>query len=301
MSFFTKLFRSSSPVPIIPTESPPSPIILQPPIEPTIIFEDEEEGVVEEDVKDESNILPSTPLFTNDKFSVYIMDGRLLCINVPVWFSNRTSDENHIQCLERDIERDHHVIGSFKILRDKEGKLRVFDGQHRVIALQRICNRNSSFTISALCEVYNVDSFDSPEADSLFERANNVKNVSHKDLPNKVASAVVSRLSRKYPNIFVDSTKTRVNRPRINKKEMYDSLKAILEEVADDKAHGVSNSYPTTTEDILKAIDIRNTIYSTRKLKDFKGVPTTLYTKAQESGFYLGLDKDLKWLSSLSN
>lgn len=256
--------------------------------------EDFEEINSEENNKKIFDNIFKNNIFSNKHFSVYICSARDVCINIPIWSSNRPVDINHVNNISKDVETENHIVGSFKIITDGKNFC-IFDGQHRYFALKNIFQKDLKLDIDILVEVYKVDNFDDSRSLSLFGKANTVKNIEIKDLPNLIAHDTIRILNEKFPNVFINSSK-RVNRPKINKQQFYQKLKKILEENSNKTTH----TFPKTTEDLVKAIEMKNIQYSLRPIKSYKQTSTGLYQKAKDLQFYLGLEKNIEdWLNEL--
>jgi DNA-binding transcriptional MerR regulator len=261
---------------------------------------DDNENLSDEDKSEDlSEIIFNKKIFNNQYYSLYECDAREVCINVPIWSSQRSLNLDHIKILARDIKSSGYVMGTFKILK-ANNEYRIFDGQHRYHALREIFIKDNIFNLKIICELYEVQSFDSTEALTLFSRANNIKNVEVKDTPNVIAHNVCKILHEKYPQIFTESS-NRINRPRIDKKLFYQKLKNILDEISQNNPN-INNDFPSTVDDIVKSIEARNCHYSLKSRNQFKskGITENMYNKAKSSHFYLGLENIDDWILSLN-
>jgi hypothetical protein len=267
-------------------------------------FKDKSKDEIQSDSEDEVNMSLTDIIFnrcldSNPHYGLYKCDAREICTNIPIWSSNRKLDPEHINSLARDIKNSNYVMGTFKIMRCGD-EYRIFDGQHRYFAIREIITGNIRFNVDVYVELFSVESFDSDEALILFSKANNIKNVEVTDTPNFIAHGVCKRLSEIYPKVLVESS-VRVNRPRIDKRILYEKLKQILEGLSQDN-NNTGNSFPNTVDAIIKSIEAKNISYSLRKRTQFKakGITDTLYNKAKGLNFYLGLETDIdEWLNTL--
>ena len=261
--------------------------------------ENQEENSDEEKLKDFTDIIFKNVFIKNKYYALYECDAREVCINIPIWSSQRSLNIDHIKVLARDIKSAGYVMGTFKILK-ANNDYRIFDGQHRYHALREIFLNDNIFNVKIVCELYEVESFDSTEALTLFSRANNIKNVEVKDTPNVIAHNVCRILCEKYPQIFTESV-NRINRPRIDKKLFYEKLKNILDEISQNNPK-INNDFPNTDDDIVKSIEARNCHYSLKSRNQFKskGITENMYNKAKSNNFYLGLENIDDWIYSLN-
>lgn len=229
-------------------------------------------------------------IYYNTFIEYYICSIRDLCNNIPIWAYNRKLNHEHIAQLEKDIIKDKHFIGSVKIMKDNDDKYCIFDGQHRINAIKNIMKTNSKFDMDVLVELYKVDNMNSNEAILLFKRANNVKNVEFSDTPNELVCQIINKLILEYPGMIIDVANKRINRPRIDKQVLYQKLLEVITNTANDTTAN------TVVENIIQ-INNKYGMYSFDIYKKF-GVSLGIYKKAQQNGFYLGLD-NLQWVTSL--
>jgi len=261
-------------------------------------YSDEKESDEEDNSYDIYEFL-GTLLYNNDSVSYFISDARTIVNNIPVYYANRQLCPSHVNVLEDSLKNDKHIIGSMKIMIDAKKEGRIFDGQHRVKALNQIFSKDASFNMDVLVEVYKVTNFDEEKALDLFARANTVKNVSSTDLPNSKAHKITVYFATKYPDVFkeVVEGRTKLNRPCINKREFYLCLKEQLTNISKDQKY---NEEAYKADVIIEAIERMNRDAGQKKMSEFKKkVTQPMYDKAKKYGFYLGLESLEKWIKAL--
>ncbi len=242
-----------------------------------------EEYFSDDDEYDEYDECDDTPYFLRNcilhegTMKLYSCTARDFVPHVRSWASQRSLNEGHVKQLTAQLRKSKRVIGTFKIVIAPDSTIRCIDGQHRVSALFEIMNADSSYDIPIVIEAYDVPAIESGETAELFRDANNTLNVSEHDMPDIGAQLVLKALMVEFPGFIVDpkTTTSRVNRPRINKRELYAHLKDLVKDftwksVLDDIRHvntrlGLSRSKPCCT--------------------------TKAFEKAKQAGFYLGTTK----------
>lgn len=237
----------------------------------------------EEEIDAEEDFLQHM-MYEDNNVKFYASDARDFIPNIKLWSSQRSVNQNHINELIECLKKRNHFIGTFKIVRDKEKKLRLIDGQHRFLAIKKIMENNSSFNMNIVIELYETDNFDSDYTINLFKEANSCLNVSEADLPNIVCNKVIKQLCERFPNMIIEIKEgKRCNRPRVDKRELYLKLREYIQET-----HKNEN-------EVLQEILNKNNEYGLRGRQTFKNVSVSMFEKCKETGFYLGLENDFKF------
>ena len=118
-----------------------------------------------------------------DNVMIYVAECRKLIPNIIPWQYNRKLDDNHVEDLKNIILKKESFEGNIDILKCGD-ELCIVNGQHRVKAFQNIMDQDSSFTMEVIVNLHNVSSFDSSEANDIFNATNNTKNVETRDRPD---------------------------------------------------------------------------------------------------------------------
>jgi hypothetical protein len=229
-------------------------------------------------------------LFENKLFKIYQISTREFVNNIKMWSCQRELNTLHVKNLEQSILDRGYLLGTFKVIRDKNCDLRLIDGQHRVTALQNLMDKNSKFDCDSIVELYEVDSFENEESIKLFFDANNTLNINGKDTTSSNLQRVLQHFVNEYPGIIIDVKEgKRCNRPRINKRIFVTKLKQLVLDY--------------DQETIIKTISEYNKKmgrFSNEVLRLKCGsYSTKMYDIAKENGCFLGLIPDFGWIEEL--
>lgn len=193
------------------------------------INEEEEEDDEEEDDEFVDCMDSKYVIYENDKVK-YLMAPVRKIIHLTNWAEQRKLNKDHITNLVNNLKKGDDIIGSFKVIVDKKKRYRLVDGQHRIKALKTIMKSDGKYNYDALIELRKVKDIDSEEASNLFKNSNNVLNVEYKDMPNLMAMKIIDRLVKDFPKMIKEPKEGKsCNKPYINKKNLYEDLKGILE------------------------------------------------------------------------
>jgi hypothetical protein len=238
----------------------------------------------DEDSDNELDFL-RTLLYNNGNIKIYKCTARDIVPNVKLWGSQRSIRKKHVESLITSIKKANFLMGTFKLIRDNNSDVRCIDGQHRITALRKIMEDDPKFDTDIIIELYETDKIDSEYSGDLFKAANNTLNISECDMPNLGAEKIISDLMKHFPGSIIDSQPdTRVNRPRMNKNELYKHLKEKTKDLH--------------WEDILENIKKFNTELGMKERP--KHVSLKMLEKVKKSGFYIGTLKDLSWITTLT-
>ena len=208
---------------------------------------------------------------------MYACTARDFVPHIRAWGAQRTLKKDHVKQLTTQLSKSRRVIGTFKIVIAPDYKTRCIDGQHRVAALSNIMEKDSRYDVPIIVEAYAVPSLESQETAELFRAANNTLNISEHDMPDIGAQLVLKELLLEFPGFIVDpkTVDSRVNRPRVNKRELYNHLKLLIKDF--------------TWESVLDAVRHVNTRLGLSRSKPV--CTAKAFTTAKKGGFYLGTTK----------
>lgn len=228
-------------------------------------------------------------LFNNELFKIYKTSSRDFVNNIKMWACQRDLNISHVKNLELSILERGYLLGTFKVIRNKNGEIRLIDGQHRVTALQNIMDNDAKFDCDSIIELYDVESFEDEEATKLFLDANNTLNITKKDTTLDLQN-VLRYFVKEYPAIIIDVKEgSRCNRPRINKRLFAGKLRELVINYDCEKIIKAISDYNKKLGRISKEILIRKC----GKYSD------KMYDVAKENGCYLGLLPDFNWIDEL--
>ena len=219
-----------------------------------------------------------------DNVMIYVAECRKLIPNIIPWQYNRKLDDNHVEDLKNIILKKESFEGNIDILKCGD-ELCIVNGQHRVKALQNIMDQDSSFTMEVIVNLHNVSSFDSSEANDIFNATNNTKNVETRDRPDIKLQNICNRLIDKFPKGIKNNPTGKATLHRMDKKQFYNLIQ-----------HNDSFNDENNSEDYLfnKIVEL-NTKLSNQSFEELFNTKRTskqrrkLYDGAVKDGFYLGL------------
>jgi len=219
-----------------------------------------------------------------DNVMIYVAECRKLIPNIIPWQYNRKLDDNHVEDLKNIILKKESFEGNIDILKCGD-ELCIVNGQHRVKALQNIMDQDSSFTMEVIVNLHNVSSFDSSEANDIFNATNNTKNVETRDRPDIKLQNICNRLIDKFPKGIKNNPTGKATLHRMDKKQFYNLIQY------NDSFNDENNS-----EDYLfnKIVEL-NTKLSNQSFEELFNTKRTSkqrrkrYDGAVKDGFYLGL------------
>lgn len=221
-----------------------------------------------------------------DNVMLYASDSRRLIPNVIPWQYNRRLDENHVENLKNIILKKKSFEGNIDILKFND-ELCIVNGQHRIEALQRIMEKDEhlNFTMELIVNVHEVTSFDSSEANDIFNATNNTKNVEMRDRPDIKLQNICNRLIDKFPKGIKNNPTGKATLHRMDKKQIYNLIQ-----------YNDSFNDENKSEDYLfnKIVEL-NTKLSNQSFEELFNTKHTskqrrkLYDGAIKDGFYLGL------------
>jgi hypothetical protein len=232
----------------------------------------------------------------------YLLSARQVVPYISSWSFNREINNDHknsikISLLDQTIP---HLMGSIQIAKDKEGKCKVINGQHRLNAIQEIIKDDidMKFDIQLMFEVYNLKNDNINDIENLFSLANSSLNFEKKDSVDSFCRDIILSLrgEKIYENSIVDTDKS-VYRPCISMKQFYENLKMWLpkhlyEKKIEEVVHMIKNK-----NNQISQID-PNSLFKNPKKSE------TQYRKACEKRFYLNLSESRydpeQWITELN-
>ena len=227
-------------------------------------------------------------VFDNILFEKHICDSKILVPNIQNWVYNRKVDSKHVDAILKNLNdmNSPYLIGSIKLIRDKAtNSLTLLDGQHRVLALAKF---NKSVEIEV--DVYYIDDItqNDIEIHELFIKANNNKNVTIDDIPEKKVIDLIDKMIEIWPKNIKTRDDRGAYKPNITKKELYDTLVSHIKKTPSLKVK--------STQVILKSIIDINYKLQLKPLKELFGrdnpskTKVSTYERALKHEFFLNLD-----------
>ncbi len=130
---------------------------------------------------DESEIYLKNCIYEDEHVSFYQTDARDFLPYIYNADFQRSVDQDHVDKLTQELKVSNHCVGTFKAVIDINKKVKLIDGQHRVLALYENMKQDPQFNMILILEVY--PSNNEIEQREYFRRANNVKNFEPEELP----------------------------------------------------------------------------------------------------------------------
>jgi hypothetical protein len=231
----------------------------------------------------ESCISEKTLIDRNEQYELYKVDLRHFITTIEDWNYNRKKDKNHIN----EIKSNYPAIyGDFVVVRCKydNDKLLLIDGQHRRDAIMELYGADPALNGTGYVKVYNVNSIN--EIGLLFKKINNIMPVKITQIPQFVYIDVIEQLQTKFPQAIRNGE--RANYPYISKSHLLEIL----------QKSNIVEEYGLTSIKLYDEIFKKNAEYGIRK--DLLGkINIASYEKVQKTGFYLGLDRNAKWIGEI--
>jgi hypothetical protein len=241
-----------------------------------------------------------TTLFKyNDGSLLSPVSARFL-ITIPVWEANRVLDTDHVRALEAAIEKVEHVQGPFTVIKYRNEETnteewRIIDGQHRQEVIRRHFDRNSGVAVAdfqVLCRRYNTT--DHVAAIKIFQAINNAKPMIYTGSPEQRLQEMVKALqgffiSERGGSQLMIMIRPSCNRPCLSVEHLITAL----------KKHGIHERSDLTPDMVIAHAETMNAKWATGPEVCSVKITTTIWGRAQEYGFYLGLDPKCSWLAGL--
>lgn len=257
-------------------------------------FEIEDQGQEEQIKKTQideflENVEPLSSI-PNSKHKGYMAFCFLKCLHIlhsPIWALNRKIDREHVRLLFDAYEKDAKIgqqICFFDMIHITynvpSDEIKVIEGQHRIQALEEIRRKYPAYECKFPVVLWNVS--DDNDMMHLLHIVNNRKHFEIESNISYEISDIISTLSDHFPtNIWGEF------RPFMSKPVFIEKLKQKIDHIRQE--------YDSVEEYVDKLLQINEDIGKLPKYKRGGGTKST-NEKAEEMGFFLGLDKEMKWL-----
>jgi hypothetical protein len=226
----------------------------------------------------------------NSKHRGYMAFCSLKCLHIlhsPIWALNRKIDRDHVRLLFDAYEKDAKIgqqICFFDMIHITynvgSDEVKVIEGQHRIQALEEIRRKYPAYECKFPAVLWNVS--DDNDMMHLLHIVNNRKHFELEENISYEISDIISTLSDYFQtNIWGEF------RPFMSKPVFIERLKQKIDHIRQE--------YDSVENYVDKLIQINEDIGKLPKYKRGGGTKST-NEKAEEMGFFLGLDKEMKWL-----
>ena len=226
----------------------------------------------------------------NSSHKGYIAKCSIKCLHIlhsPIWALNRKIDRDHVRLLFEAFEKNAKAgqqIDFFDMIHItyniKTDEVKVIEGQHRIQALEEIRRKYPTYDCKFVGILWNVS--DDNDMMHLLHIVNNRKTFELEGNINYEISDIVSTLSDHFEeNIWGEF------RPFLNKTVFIEKVRRKIDVIRQE--------YASVEDYVTKLIQINDAIGKLPKYKRGGGTKST-NEKAEEMGFFLGLDKNMIWL-----
>lgn len=153
----------------------------------------------------------------------------------------------------------------------------LIDGQHRFSSLEQL-NRENIFP-EVDFQIWNVDTEDEMrDIYNLHNKNTPLPELNFEGNSKSLIENICSYYRNKYPKAWKQDTGKRINRPFLSFNKFQEACNFLSIEMN-----------WLTLEEFTNHIDSYNTVLSNRSLTSFPNITTTMYDKAKQWGFYIGL------------
>jgi hypothetical protein len=242
-------------------------------------------------------------LFTyTDGSSLWQVSARWLA-NIQVWEGNRVMDETHLAALTAAITDPRQIQGPFSVVEyaaeDGSRQRKIIDGQHRqavlihYFATEGEGEGEGETDFPVLVRRYTVA--DHAATITIFQQINHAKPMEYRGSPTERLHDIVRAMCREFigersKGGIVALIRTGCNRPALSVEHLETALKAY-------RIHERGDLTPAA---IVEHARKMNGLYAEDTSRiPVASVTASILTKAEEYGFYLGLDPKCSWLAGL--
>jgi hypothetical protein len=242
-----------------------------------------------------------THLFTyTDGSSLWQVSARWLA-NIQVWEGNRVMDETHLADLTATITNPQEIQGPFSVVEytaeDGSRQRKIIDGQHRQAVLAHyfatLVSGDEATDFSVLVRRYTVA--DHAAVVTIFQQINHAKPMEYHGSPTERIHDIVRAMCREFigertKGGLVALVRSGCNRPALSTEHLETALKAY-------RIHERADLTPAA---IVEHARKMNGLYAEDTARiPVASVTASIIIKADEYGFYLGLDPKCAWLAGL--
>lgn len=239
-----------------------------------------------------------TLLFTyTDGSGLWQVSARWLA-SIPVWEGNRVMDEAHLADLTASITNPQEIQGPFSVVEytaeDGSRQRKIVDGQHRQAVLARyFATVPEAPDFHVLVRRYTVA--DHAAVVTIFQQINHAKPMEYRGSPTERLHDIVRAMAREFigekaKGGLIALVRSGCNRPALSTEHLETALKAY-------RIHERSDITPAAVVEHARKM---NGLYAEDPARvPVSSVSISIKNKADEYGFYLGLDPKCAWLAGL--
>jgi hypothetical protein len=243
---------------------------------------------------------PTTKLFEfTDGSILYSISARCLA-NFPTWEGNRVLDEAHVTALQAAITDPTHLQGPFTVIEypsettPSRSEHRILDGQHRAAVLKRhFTDHPDAPDFALLVRRYSTTVAPTHDAAiTLFKQINNAKPMVYRGSETERLNAIAAAFQKAFVGARKSGEALFLVRPTCNRPFLsIETLTAAL------RAYRIHERTDLTPADIVAHAESMNSFFAEDPVARLPVTVTrTMMDRAEEYGFFLGLDPKCSWL-----
>lgn len=269
--------------------------------------EDEDEDLEDSDIELDKNYITNEKLskYNSETISKYIVKGKITDYNsksimcyylwsgiekLDKWELNRKVSNDHVKKLCKEMELDYNKKGEFVFYEPihlaikKDNIFYVIDGQHRLLACDKLYKKNKYPIQQIPCILWFPESEE--EFVDIFDKINSRTPMDKSKLFNYKILDIMNWMDKNMGNNELIWGKLR---PKINKELFVEKMRES------DSVHKLE------TNEIIKKISNYNIKLRgmPRNKRSEKSVNDSVHLHAETIDFFLGYDKELKWIEQL--
>lgn len=238
-------------------------------------------------------------LFTyTDGSALWEVSARWLT-GIPVWEGNRVMDEAHLADLTAQITDPRQIQGPFSVVEyvaeDGTRQRKIIDGQHRQAVLAKHFENaaDDASDWSVLARRYIVA--DHAAVVTIFQQINHAKPMEYRGSPTERLHDIVRAMTREFigeraKGGLVALVRSGCVRPSLNIEHLETAI----------KSYRLHERHDLTPAAIVEHARKMNGLYAEDPARiPMTPVSVSIMNKAEEFGFYLGLDPKCSWLAGL--
>ena len=245
--------------------------------------------------------IPTTKLFEFADGSVLFSISARRLASFPTWEGNRVLDEAHVAALQASIRDPTDVQGPFTVI-DYPSETapgtkehRILDGQHRAAVLKRHFESSSAVADDFAVLVRRYAGRDHEAAVAIFKQINNAKPMIYRGSETERLNLITTAFQKAFVGARKSGEALFLVRPSCNRPFLsIDTLTAAL------RTYKIHERTDLSPADIVAHAESMNSFFAEDPVGRIPVTVTrTMMDRAEEYGFFLGLDPKCTWLLPL--
>jgi hypothetical protein len=245
--------------------------------------------------------IPTTKLFEFADGSVLFSISARRLATFPTWEGNRVLDEAHVATLQASIRDPTDIQGPFTVI-DYPSEVtpgtkehRILDGQHRAAVLKRHFESSSTIVDDFAVLVRRYAGRDHEAAIAIFQQINNAKPMVYRGSETERLNLITAAFQKAFVGARKSGEALFLVRPTCNRPFLsIDTLTTAL------RTYKIIERTDLTPADIVAHAESMNSFFAEDPVGRIPVTVThTMMDRAEEYGFFLGLDPKCTWLLPL--